>query len=128
MQLHECHEDHLHLRNAGVGPSELDHVWLTGLQAVFQSRMPGPPTHRLLHPVRHKKGNKSTRQSTTADAYVVGGLREEDWNPDWSGLCMLFVPPAALMFFLGDVFDTHRQQDDPASVPLLTPHAGGCLT
>ena len=31
------------------------------------------------------------------------------------------------MFFLGDVFDGHRQQDNPVSVPLLTPHAGGGL-
>ena len=29
------------------------------------------------------------------------------------------------MFLLGKVFDGHNQQDDPASVPLLTPHAGG---
>ena len=45
----ECQEDHLHLPNAGVGPTQLEHVWLTGLQAVFQSRMPSPLTHRLLH-------------------------------------------------------------------------------
>ena len=38
---------------------------------------------------------------------------------------MPFVPLAALMFLLGDVFDGHKQQDDPASVPLLTPHTGG---
>ena len=31
------------------------------------------------------------------------------------------------MFLLGDVFDGHRQQDDPASILLLTPHAGGGL-
>ena len=36
---------------------------------------------------------------------------------------MPFVRLAALMFFLGDVFDGHRQHDDVASVPLLTPHA-----
>ena len=40
---------------------------------------------------------------------------------------MPFVPLAGLMFLLGDVFDGHRQQDDPESVPLLTPHAGGGL-
>ena len=40
---------------------------------------------------------------------------------------MPFVPLAALMFLLGDVFDGHRQQDDPASIPILTPHAGGGL-
>ena len=34
-------------------------------------------------------------------------------------------PPAALLFLRGDVFEGYRQQDDPASVPLLTPHAGG---
>ena len=38
---------------------------------------------------------------------------------------MRFVLLAALMFLLGDVFDGHRQQDDPESVPLLSPHAGG---
>ena len=38
---------------------------------------------------------------------------------------MPFVPLAALLFLLGDVFEEYRQQDDPASVPLLTPHAGG---
>ena len=34
VHLHECHEDHLHLPKAGVVPTMLDHVWLTGLQAV----------------------------------------------------------------------------------------------
>ena len=89
--------------------------------------MPSPPTHRLLHPVRHKKAAKRTRQSATGDAYVVGGYRDDDWNPDCPGLSMPFVPLAALMFLLGDIVDGHRQQDDPASVPLLTPHAGGGL-
>ena len=37
---------------------------------------------------------------------------------------MPFVPLAALMFLLGDVFDGHRQQDDQESVPLLAPHTG----
>ena len=91
-----------------------------GLQAVFQPRMPGPLTHRLLHPVRRKKASKRTRQSTAGDAYVVGGYRD----PDCPGPSMPFVPLAALMFLSGDVFDGHRQQDDPESVPLLTPHAG----
>ena len=128
VQLRECHEDHLHFPNAGVGPTELDHVWLTGLQAVFQSQMPSPQTHRLLHPVRHKKATKRTRQSATGDAYVVGGYRDDDWNPDCPRPSMPFVPLAALMFLLGDVFDGHWQQDDPASVPLLMPHAGGGLS
>ena len=127
MQLHECHEDHLHLPNAGVGPTMLDLVWLTGPQAVFQSRLPSPPTHRLLHPVRHKKAPKRTRQSATGDAYVVGGYRDDGWNPDCPGLSTPFVPPPAVMFLMGDVFDGHRQQDDPAPVPLLTPHARGGL-
>ena len=56
----------------------LDHVWLTGLLAVFQSRLPSPPTHRLLHLVRHKKATKRTRQSAAGDAYVVGGYRDDD--------------------------------------------------
>ena len=77
VQLWDCHEDHLHLPNAGVGPTELDHVWLTGLQAVFKSRMPHPLTYRLLHPVRHKKATKRTRQSAMGHAYVVGGYRDD---------------------------------------------------
>ena len=105
----------------------LDHVWLTGLESVFHSRLPRPPTHRVLHPVPHKKATKHTRQSATGDAYAVGGYRDDNCNPDCPGLSMPFVPPAALMFLLGDVFDGRRQQDDPASVPLLTPHARGHL-
>ena len=35
VQLRECHEDRLHLPHTGVGPTELAHVWFTGLQAVF---------------------------------------------------------------------------------------------
>ena len=127
VQLQECHEDHLHIPNKGVGPTMLDHVWLTGLESVFHSRLPRPPTHRLLHPLRHKKTSKRTRQSFTGDAYVVGGYRDDDWNPDCPRLSMPFVPPAALMFLLGDVFDGHWQQGDPALVPLLTPHAVGGL-
>ena len=38
---------------------------------------------------------------------------------------MPFVPLAARLFLLGDVFDGYRQRDDPSSVPLLTPHARG---
>ena len=38
---------------------------------------------------------------------------------------MPFVPLAALMFLFGDVFDGHRQLNDQASVPPLTPRAGG---
>ena len=38
---------------------------------------------------------------------------------------MPFVPLAALLFLLGDTFEGYRRQDDPASVLLLTPHAGG---
>ena len=30
-QLWECHEDHLHLPHTGVVPTQLDHVWFTGL-------------------------------------------------------------------------------------------------
>ena len=77
VQLQECHEDHLHLPHAGVGPNQLDHVWFTGLRDVFRLQLPGPLTHRLIHPVRRKKASKRTRQSTTGDVYVVGGYREE---------------------------------------------------
>ena len=125
VQLLECHEDHLHLPHAGVGPNQLDHVRFTGLRDVFRLQLPGPLTHRLIHPVRRKKASKCNRQSTTGDVYVVGGYREEGWDPASAGQSMPFVPLAALLFLLGDVFEGYRQQDDPASVPLLTPHAGG---
>ena len=68
-----------------------------------------------------------TRWSATDDAYVLGGHGDNYSNPDCPRLSMPFVAPAAMMFLLGDVFDGHWQQDDPASVPLLTPHAGGGL-
>ena len=38
-QLRDCREDHLHRPVTGVGPAILCHVWLTGLQAVFQLRL-----------------------------------------------------------------------------------------
>ena len=127
VQLQECHEDHLHLPHAGVGPNQLDHVWFTGLRDVLRLQLPGPLTltHRLIHPVRRKKASKRNRQSTTGDVYVVGGYREEGWDPANPGQSMPFVPLAALLFLLGDVFEGYRQQDDPVSVPLLTPHARG---
>ena len=108
VQLRECHQDHLHLSHTGVGPTQLDHVWFTGLQAVFRSRMPSLLTHRLLYLVRHKKASKRIRQSTAGDAYVVGGYRDDDCDPDCPGPSMPFVPLAALIFLLGDVFDGHR--------------------
>ena len=43
-------------------------------------------------------------------------------------MSMPFVPLAALLFLLWDVFEGYQQQDDPASVPLLTPHAGGGIS
>ena len=128
VQSGECHEDHLHLPNAGVGPTQLDHVWLTNVQTVFRSRMPSTLTHRLLHPVRHKKATKRTRQSTTGDLYMVEGCRNNDWNTHCPAPSMPFVPLAALMFLLGDVFVGRGQQDNPTSVPFLTPHAGGGLS
>ena len=124
VQLGECHEDHLHLPHMGVGPNQLDHVWFTGLRDVFRPRLPGPLTHRLIHPVRRKRASKRTRQSTTGDVYVVGGYREDGWDPEIPGPSMPFVPLAALLSLLGGVFEGYRQQNDPASVPLLTPHAG----
>ena len=87
--------------------------------------MPGPLTHRRIHPVRRKKASKRTRHSAAGDAYVVGGYRYDSRDPDNLGPSMPFVPLAAPMFLLGDVFDGHRQRDHPASVPLLTPHTGG---
>ena len=128
VQLRECHEDHLHLSHAGVGPHQLDHVWFTGLCDVFRLQLPSPLTHRLVHPVRRKKASKRNRQSTAGDVYVVGGYREEGWDLANPGLSMPFVPLAALLFLLGDVFEGYQQQDDPASVPLLTPHAGGGIS
>ena len=41
---------------------------------------------------------------------------------------MPLVPLAALLFLLGAVFEGYQQQDDPASVPLLTPNAGGGIS
>ena len=76
VQLREYHDKHLHLPHTGIGPTQLDHVWFTGLQAVLQLRMPSPLTPHLLHPVRHKKASKRTRQSTLGDAYV-GGYRDD---------------------------------------------------
>ena len=90
--------------------------------------MPSPLTHRPLHPVRHKKATKRTRQSTTSDAYVVGGYRDDNWNPDCPWPSMPVVTLDALMFLWGVVFDGHWQHDDPASISLLTPHAGGGLS
>ena len=123
--LQECHEDHLHHPHAGVGPNQLDLVWFTGLRDVFGPQLPGPLTHRLIEPVRRKKASKRTRQSTTGDVYVMGRYREEGWDPANQGQSMAFVPLAALLLLLGDVFEAYRQQDDSASAPLLTPHAGG---
>ena len=100
-------------------------MWFTGLRNVFRPQLPSPLTHRLLHPMRRKKLNKRKRQSTAGDVYVVGGYREEGWDPANPGLSMPFVPLAALLFLLGDVFEGYQQQDDPASVPLLIPHAAG---
>ena len=71
----------------------LDHLWLTGLQSVFQSRLLSPPTHRPLHMVRHKKATKRTRQSAKGDAYVVHGYGADGWNSGRLGLSMPFVPP-----------------------------------
>ena len=45
VQLQECHEDHLHLPHAGVGPNQLDHVCFTGRRDVFWLQLPGPLTH-----------------------------------------------------------------------------------
>ena len=108
----------------GVGLTQLDHVWFRGLRNVFRPQMPGPLTHRLIHPVRRKKASKCTRQCTKGDTYVVSGYREDGWDPENPGPSMPFVSLVALLFLLGDVFEGYWQQDDPASVPLLTPHAG----
>ena len=63
--------------------------------------MPSPLTHCLLHPVRHKKASKCTTQSTTGNAYVVGGYRDDTWDPDCPRPSMPFVPLSARMFLLG---------------------------
>ena len=86
--------------------------------------MLGPLTHRLIHPVRRKKASKRTRQSAAGVAYVVDAYMEDGWDPENPGTSMPFIPLAAVLFLLGDVFEGYRQQDDPASVPVLTPHAG----
>ena len=56
---------------------------------------------------------------------MVGGYRADSWDADNPGPSMPFVPVATLMSLLGNLFNGHRQQDDPASVPLLTAHTGG---
>ena len=71
---------------------------------------------------------RQAHQSTNSDVDVVGGHRDDEWDPECPGPSMPFVPLAALMFLSGDVFDGHRQQDNPTSVPLLRPHAGGRLS
>ena len=109
-QFEDCHKHHLHLLNTGVGPTMVVHAWLTGLKAMFEHQLPSPPTHRLLHPVRQKKATKHTRTSTTGDTYVIGHYRDEDWNMECPAMSM-------------DAFDGHRE--DPPSIPLLTPEAGG---
>ena len=101
------------------------HVWFTGLQEVFRPGNHGPLIHRLIHLVCRKKASKRTRQSAAGDSYAVSGYRDDNWDPDNLGASMPFVPLAAPLFLLGDVFNGHRQQDDPASVPLLTLHTGG---
>ena len=128
VQLQECHEEHLHLPHAGVGPHQLDHVWFTGLRDVFHPQLPSPLTHRLIHPVRRKKASKRKKQCTAGDVYVVGEYRGEGWDPANPGLSMPFVPLAALLFLFGDVFEGYKQQDNLASVPILTPHAGGGIS
>ena len=107
VQLRECHRDHLHLPHTGLGPTQLDHVWFPGLRDVFRPQIPSPMTHRLIHPVRGKKASKRTRQSAAGDTYVVGGYRDEDWDPENPGPSMPFVLLAALLF-LQDVFDGYR--------------------
>ena len=52
----------------------------------------------------------------------AGTGRKDGTRP---GLSMPFLPLAALLFLLGDVFEGYQQQVDPASIPLLTPHVRG---
>ena len=51
--------------------------------------------------------------------YVAGRYRHDNWDPDCPGPSTLFVPLAAVMLLLGDVFDSRREQDAPESVPCL---------
>ena len=78
--------------------------------------------------MRRKKASKRNKQCTAGDVYVVGRYGEEGWDPANPGLSMPFGPLAALLFLLGDFFEGYQQQDDPASVPLLTPHARGGIS
>ena len=80
-------------------------MWFTGLRDVFQLQLPSPLTHQLIHPGRCKKASKRNRQSTTGYVYVVGGYRGKEWDPANPGPSMPFVPLAALLFLLGDVFE-----------------------
>ena len=105
VQLQECHEDHLHLPHAGVGPPQLDQVWFTGLCDVFRPQLPSPLTHRLIHPVLRKKASKWNRQSTPGDVYVVGGYRGGRMGPGHPGaihaVCPASRPPVSVGGRLG---------------------------
>ena len=90
----------------------------TGLRDVFRLQLRGPLTHRLIHPVRRKKASKRNRQSTTGDVCVVGGYREEGWDPANPGQSMPFVPLAAFLFLLGDVFEGYT---DSKTIRRLSP-------
>ena len=96
----------------GLGPPS----WTTyGSRDSASFNTPGAP----------QKGQQAHPPSAAGDAYVVGGYRDDSWDPDNPGPSMPFVTLAALMFLLADVFDGHRQQDDLASVSLLTPNTAG---
>ena len=109
------------------------HIDVSTLEGVGPGRPPpsGPlhlqqmGVHTRVHRQGHEESDSQrphrSKQSATGEAYVMGGYRDDDCNLDCPGLSM------PLMSSLGDIFDGHRQQDDPASVPLLTPHAGGGL-
>ena len=106
------------------------HSWTTcGSRVSRRSSNRGCPVPSLIACYTRcaiKKPATAPRSRTTArDAYVVGGHKDDNWDPDCPRPSMPFVPLGVLMFLLGDVFDGHRQQDDPA---LFTLHACGDLS
>ena len=99
-------------------------LWLWGLCDVFRHLPPSPRAQPLIDPAPRKKATKRTRRSTIGDLYIVGADNGKQWSPEWRTVSMPFHPQVALMFLPGDVYDGHQEQDNPASVPLLTSHVG----
>ena len=84
------------------------------------TRSTNPPTYSVSPP---QEGHHALAE--VGHGGCVCGYGEEQWSPECPGASMPFAPLAALMFLIGDVYNGHRQQDDPASVPLVPRMRGG---